>query len=329
MTMPRSLVLSEKESVYHCISRCVRRAFLYGTDLFSGNNYDYRKEWIRDRLIFLVNIFAIETLQYAIMDNHTHTMLRTRPDVLESLSNKDVIYRWLLLYPKKGVSDDMESETAKAYVEELARDEKRVIELRKRLSSVSWFMKSLNEYIARKANKEDDCKGRFWEGRFKCTRIESEAAMLACAVYIDLNPIRAGKAQTPETSVNTSGYERISNMVQMDRAKSSKEPDLWIVPINDTEKRRGFLSITFTEYLTVLDITGRQLREGKKGRIPSELESILTRLDILPDGWLETINSFGHQFPFFAASEQVIRELAKSLGKNWVKGLSASRVTFA
>ena len=59
------------------------------------------------------------------------------------------------------------------------------------------------------SNKEDECTGRFWEGRFKAQRITDEAGLLACAMYVDLNPVRAAMAQSPEESLHTSAYDRI------------------------------------------------------------------------------------------------------------------------
>jgi putative transposase len=210
MALPRSRYVQEgKEGVYHCFSRCVRRAFLYGFDALTHRDFSHRKSWIVDRLRHLVAIFAVEVCAYAIMGNHYHIILRTRPDLVASWSDLDVATRWVALFSRRFRLRSAKMTSVEEQIRALADCPERIAELRKRLCSLSWFMGQLNEFIARAVNKEDKVKGRFWESRFKCQALLDDAAITACMVYIDLNPIRAELATTPEESDFTSIQQRI------------------------------------------------------------------------------------------------------------------------
>ena len=210
MALPRSNYVREgQEGVYHCFSRCVRRAFLYGFDALTHRDFSHRKAWLVDRLRHLSAIFAVEVCAYAVMENHYHTILRTRPDIVASWSDQEVATRWLTLFPRYCGMRGAALPPAEAEISALAHSPQRIAQLRQRLSSLSWFMGRLNEFIARAANKEDRVKGRFWEARFKCQALLDDAAIVACMVYVDLNPIRAGLARTPEESNFTSIQQRI------------------------------------------------------------------------------------------------------------------------
>ena len=320
MTIARSKVVTNEEGVYHCISRCVRRAYLCGYDKVSGRSFDHRKKWVLARLKYLCEVFSIEVVGYALMSTHSHTMLRTRPDIQRAWGRREVARRWLKLFPKKDLTEAEKEER----IESMALDKKLIAKLRARLGSVSWFMKSLNELIARMANQEDKCKGRFWEGRFKSQRLCSEAAVLSCAVYVDLNPIRAKAATTPENSEFTSAYERIREY----RRSPQREPTLWITPLQDTTTRRGFLNISLPEYLKVLDSTGRQIRTGKRGTIDQSLAPILERIGVNPSYWIETASNFSRWFAGVAGTGAALRRAAADAKKSWCKGVRVAAVAF-
>ncbi|MEJ1416495.1 MAG: transposase, partial [Candidatus Sedimenticola sp. (ex Thyasira tokunagai)] len=204
MPKPRkSLISLDATPYYHCVSRCVRRAFLCGTDQLTGRSYEHRRGWIEARLLDLPRYFAIELCAYAVMSNHTHVVLHIDTERAADWSLHEIIERWHGLFSgtllsQRFLANEPMCRAELALVEELAES------WRERLCSVSWFMRCLNETIARQANAEDGCTGRFWEGRFKCQALLDEAALAACMAYVDLNPIRAGMADTPESSEHTS-----------------------------------------------------------------------------------------------------------------------------
>ncbi len=226
MALPRSKYVQEgQEGVYHCFSRCVRRAFLCGFDTLTLRDFSHRKALLVERLRYLAAVFAIEVCAYAVLATHYHVILRTRPDIVATWSDREVAIRWLTLFPRKHLRNRPPGPPCEEEISALAARPERIAPLRKRLCSLSWFMGRLNESIARAANKEDNVKGRFWESRFKCQALLDDAAIAACMVYVDLNPIRSGTAATPEESDFTSIQERIRawHRETMTRAAASSQ----------------------------------------------------------------------------------------------------------
>jgi REP element-mobilizing transposase RayT len=241
--------------VFHCTSRCVRRAFLCGWDPASGRDFEHRRLWIDERISELALYFGISVISSSVMSNHFHIVLRTEPQWVASLSDAEVARRWLCVFPGPGGRRGHPPE-AQA-IEDLCLDTKKLALCRSRLSDISWFMRSLNEPIARRANAEDECTGRFWEGRFKCRRLDGDAAILACMMYVDLNPVRAGMATTPESSDFTSGQDRIianqarrklaqapdnptpAQQIAIEQAKKDAQRDQWLVPFASPESEKG------------------------------------------------------------------------------------------
>jgi putative transposase len=259
MTLPRrALIDPEATPYYHCVSRCVRRAFLCGKDQLTGYDFEHRRAWIESRLHFLASVFAIDLCAYAIMSNHYHLVLHINRSELDAMDARSVVDRWRKLHriPEWLDNAKLDDPVAKLTISRW----------RERLGSISWFMKSLNEPLARLANKEDGCKGRFWEGRFRSQALLDEASVLKCMAYVDLNPIRAKLAKTPETSDYTAIKARI------DRNDRSLAPMA-------SRRRQGFtLPISRSDYLTLVDWTGRQFRKGKRGWIDANAPPIIRRL---------------------------------------------------
>ena len=340
----REIVDQDQVGFYHCVARCVRRAFLCGCDALTGKSFEHRKEWAQQRLQDLATVFAIDICGFAVLSNHLHLVLRIRPDVAGDWSDEEVVRRWWRLFPRRNPLTGS-SELQPHQLDALLADPARVAMLRERLCNLSWFMRTLSEPIARRANREDGCTGRFWEGRFKCQALLDEAAILACSVYVDLNPIRAGLADRPETSKFTGAYERIAH--QQETPGAADVP--WMAPVPVAKaglseapspespaaaaparrvSNRGFLPMTLEDYLSLLDWTGRQSRPDKRGSIPDHLAPILSRLNIRASSWLETVSNYGRWFRRAAGRSDHLLARAHEAGRRWFHGVSHCRIAF-
>ena len=341
MGLPRSTYVQEgQEGIFHCFSRCVRRAFLYGYDPVTRQDFSHRKKWIVDRMKFLAGIFAIDVCAFSVLSNHFHNILRTRPDIANSWSDREVAIRWLQLCPHKPRSKKKPVPPIEDQINALLASPHRIAQLRKRLCSISWFMGRLNEFIARAANAEDKIKGRFWESRFKCQALLDDIALISCMAYVDLNPIRAGLAATPEESDFTSIQERIrawqktnnTSMVTQPssivESGSNPQVDSWLCPITSNPQQRGILNMPESQYFDLVDRSGRILRQGKRGAITPDLAPILSRIGAKPDEWIDTIARFGSKFRLAVGSRNNLRSFAKKIGVHWLLGASAARASF-
>jgi len=297
MTRPRKALISLADTpYYHITSRCVRRAYLCGVDHYSGKSFEHRRQWVVDRIRLLSSLFAIDVCAYAVMSNHYHLALKVCPEQLDGLSEDDIMERWCALF--KGpllVQNYRNGEDLKPFERATVSE---IVEVwRKRLSSISWFMRCLNQPIARQANKEDGCTGKFWESRFESKALKSIEALLSAMVYVDLNPLRAGIADTPETSDYTSFKERLDNEFDLEAAiddqtacgdiRDFRSPLKPLLNFNNntSAKRQTGIPFGFKEYLALVDWTGRIIRSGKRGYIEGNLPSILSRLKITPEQW--------------------------------------------
>jgi len=336
MTIARKeLVPAGHPGVYHCTARCVRQAYLCGVEHHSGKNFEHRRQWVTDRLGFLTQIFALDVLSYAVMENHLHAILRTKPGLLESWPDEEVAERWLRLYPPRHGGIDgypVEYRVTQGDIHRITRDPQRLRDVRERLGSLSWFMKSLDEHIARKANREDDCKGRFWEGRFKCRRLDDEAAILTAMTYVDLNPVRAKIAGSIEDSVYTGGYDRLNLQEEVQKSLLEQSCELKFsspVPlVNLDGPESPFTRLGERDYLLILDATGRELHKEKPGFIGDEVRTLIEALGLDPDEWLRTVALYNTRFGCVVAAIEHMRAAAKLMGRSWIKGCKSAKDSF-
>ena len=184
----------------------------------------------------------------------------------------------------------------------LLEDTERLGVLRSRLGSLSWFMRFINEPLARMANKEDNCKGRFWEGRFKSQQLLDENAILAAMIYVDLNPVRAGIAEDASTASHTSLRKRLTNTARKDE----------MTALNQANAPLPF-AYCLDEYIDLADWTVEAQRDNRPSRSykrgpPHNAQLWLHHYLPKPGYWQRANGSF-----------QSLRDYARDIGQCWIK----------
>jgi hypothetical protein len=245
------------------------------------------------------------------MSNHYHIVIRINQDQAVGWSNREVAERWMQIF-----TGPLLMHRHLAGIDLTAGELQQVAELfatwRERLCDISWFMRCINEPIARMANAEDHCTGRFWEGRFTSQALLDERAVLACMTYVDLNPIRAAMARTPEQSEYTSIRERILN--------ADETP---LLPF--TDQAEDGLPFQLKDYMELVDWAGRAVKENKRGYIPSTMPPILTRLGMRAPPVLDYLKKQEKHTTAALGPVSMLRAFAKSVGRQFVKGQSLGK----
>lgn len=296
MTRPRTCLVNPADTRwYHCISRCVRRAFLCGVDRASDRNFEHRRAWVTDRLMELNELFAIDLAAYAVMNNHYHLVVHLAPERAASWSDDDVLRRWNRLFTGPPlVTRYLAGQQPALDQAELALMKEFASVFRQRLQSLSWYVRLLNESISRRANEEDNCSGRFWEGRFKSQALLDEAAVLSAMIYVDLNPVRAGMVDTLDASVHTSIHTRLQSI----RESPSEN---FLMPFDETRRKASAIPFGLDDYISLAEWTGRQQRPDKRGAIAQTSPPILKRLGL-------------SQEIFFSMSGQMLKKFGSAIG---------------
>jgi len=307
---------------YHCVSRCVRRAFLCGKDALSGRSYSHRRQWIEDKLYALAEVFALDICAYAVMWNHYHVVLHVDVEQAAGWSRREVIERWHRLFRGRVLSQRYLLGEALSSSELTILDEL-VTMWRQRLQDISWFMRILNETIARRANIEDGCGGRFWEGRFKSQALLDEAALAACMAYVDLNPVRSQLAKTPEQSLHTSIRQRVDQAAKTRMPNHPRQQAKGLMPFvgNDRDHIPKGLPFRLTDYMELVDWTGRQLREDKRGHINAALPDILIRLNMASSHWAFLTRHFENRFKGLVGAAFRLKRICNVLGYQRAPGM--------
>jgi len=357
MTRPRSELVSLTDTPwYHVVSRCVRRAFLCGEDAHTGKSFEHRRGWIEARIRQLASVFAIDVAAYAVMSNHYHIVLKIDAERARGLSDDEVLYRWTQLFRgpllvRRYLDPAQRERLDEAQVE---RVRQWAAEYRQRLADLSWYMRVLNEGIARLANQEDGVKGRFWEGRYKSQALLDEQAVLSAMAYVDLNPIRAGLAEVPETSDYTSVQARLKPLEvehRLAEAIAAMRRQAWgneveasakdgeaiehnalaerapasLLPFDATGREGWAIPYAFEDYIELVETLGRCLHPKKRGFIPERTPKILDRLGIDTSAFIEHGTRFLKAFGHAVGKPAALIELAARRQAKFLRGMRAVR----
>ncbi|NJS37619.1 MAG: transposase [Brachymonas sp.] len=245
------------------------------------------------------------------MSNHLHLVLEFDPAATKTWSDDEVATRWVRLYPPREATEA----AFDAKKNNLLADAARLEITRQRLGDVSWLMKCLAEHIAKRANAEDICKGRFWEGRFKSQVIKDEKGLLAAMAYVDLNPIRAGTTNRLDHSHNTSVKERIKQV-----RDNPKRLAATMMPIHGSIKPL-ILNIKVKDYLELVDWTGRQIRDDKRGSISKQVPNIVQKIEDDAARWPTRVKAIGSGYWRVIGEAEDLIDTAKAIGQKFLCGL--------
>ena len=356
MTRPRSSLISLADTPwYHVVNRCVRRAFLCGHDAHSGQNFEHRRGWVETRIRELASVFAIDGAAYAVMSNHYHIVLRIDAERARTWGDDEVLRRWTQLFTGPVLVQRYMQPQLRALMgdAELAKVAEFVGIYRTRLFDVSWYMRVLNESIARQANAEDGVKGRFWEGRFKSQALLDEQALLSAMAYVDLNPVRAGMAECLEDSAHTSIAARLGDLrgeawvpvgapalpaMPVPSAASAPDlpgllpeqalaalPEAALMPFDPTSRFAQAVPFGLEEYLDLVDTVGRVVHPHKRGTIAHHVPPLLQRLGMDTEAFIACADSFFTTFAHAVGTPASLIKLACARQSRALRGMSAAR----
>jgi REP element-mobilizing transposase RayT len=170
-------LIHEETGGYHIISRVTGQDFLMGPK---------EKDRFLDILYLLSQVYFVELHSYCVMDNHFHLLVTMRESHAQDCTGSNLLER----------VNHLRKFSGKSALESLKPAES--TRFRERFGSVSCFAQDIKQEFTRWYNRIHDRKGYFWSDRFRGVLIGHGKAQLACAAYIEMNPVRAKIVESPE-----------------------------------------------------------------------------------------------------------------------------------
>ena len=318
MTRARSeLIRSDKPGTYHLITRCVRRELLLETG--------ERRVWLSRGLAAWLPHMGIELLAYALMGNHVHLVVRLRPDIVADWDSRTVTRHALAVLPVRSGPGMEPLQVTNALVDSYADNSEWILEQRVRLSSPSWLLRLVKQEISRRANAEDGCTGHFWEKRFTSVALLDAAAVLACMVYVDLNPRRAGLVRDPALATFASIRHRNARAHGNGRMDGdSPDADLGrclvamsrCSPHDSGNAAPTAWKVTEQSYLALVRETAQLMGRGGRAAVASTLEEVRSH-GITASAWTEAMGRAGAMSGSVVGGPEARRTWCEASGQRW------------
>jgi len=318
MTKPRNILMpAGSMGTFHVVSRCVRREFLLDRDGRQGRLAGGLARWLPH--------VGLDLHASAVMSNHVHLVLRLRPDRVAGWDDATVARHALAVMPARTGLDRTVLPVSPEVVARYASQEAWVAQQRERLSTPSWLLRLMKQEMAMHANRQERCSGHFWEGRYHSTALLDLPAVLACMIYVDLNPVRAGIVSAPEQASWCSARHRAAQATgePCDRAAADAALAAQLTPIADCAPvcpMTGAMQpndLDARGYLLALDASGRQIVAGKRGHIPDGLAGILDRLGFTAEAWTAAMARGGAMLGAALGAPALRQAFAHRTGTRW------------
>jgi putative transposase len=318
MTKPRNLLMPPGSmGTFHVVSRCVRREFLL--------EREGRRERLAQGLARWLPHVGVDLQAYALMSNHIHLVLRLRPDRVATWDDATLARHALSVMPARSGLDRAPLPLSPEVVARHAGNAAWVAQQRERLGSASWLLRLVKQEMALLANRQEGCSGHFWESRYHCVALLDVPAVIACMIYVDLNPVRAGAVTVPELASWCSARHRAAQALgsQADASVGDAALGALLTPISTCApvcpETGAFQTceLDARSYLTALDVSGRQIAAGKRGSIPVELDGILDRLGFAAERWIDAMARGGAMLGTALGAPDARQAFAARSGTTW------------
>jgi len=322
MPFARSSTLPHgSQGTFHVITRCARRSFLM------GDHHGHRRGWFAESLSDALPHFGVDLVTYAIMSNHVHLILRLRPDVVDQWTPVEAARHALSVFPARSGWQNEALPITASQVEGYAEHRAWLKKQRERLKSLSWFMRVVKQAIARRANSEDECRGHFWESRFHTVALLDEAAVIACMIYVDLNPARARMTKTIRGSDYSGGRGRL--LLQEQAGEKAWEPGerglakqlaslRSVAPVHAVTGEEQSCWLNGPDYLEVLESTLASISGAPKSAWQAHLMNTCARLALDFDQWPAAMKEGGRFLGTAIGGKDTRKRLADRVHRGWI-----------